>query len=319
MLSKTKLIRVTVSVMSAFWVIPGSAAQKDLNLTERFPSIEGKKLVVDAADLDLTLRTADVPEIEAEIQLHISGTGDEKGQGWIDNHTPSFTDSEDTLQITVDPGKSGFLGFGKLSARARLGLLVPGAVIPDLTTTKGSIQVRGDFPGARPLWLRSMTGDMTMVGAAASLQINGADGDVDIEVIRPLEVFGASTSSGDVQLVGGAREAKVDTASGKISLENLSGSVEISTSTGKVNITWDRLEPDAKVRIRSSSGRVQLVVPDGVHPQGTLTTTTGSIRSELPGDVVGDGSTLRLSGDGPTFDVETASAEIVLSISQIRE
>jgi len=319
MQSMRKVMRVAVSVMSAFWVMTGSAAQKDLNLTERFPSIEGKKLVVDAADLDLTLRTADVPEIEAEIQLHISGTGEEKGQAWIDNHTPSFSDSEDSLQITVNPGKSGFLGFGKLSARARLGLLVPRAVIPDLTTTKGSIQVRGDFPGARPLRLRSMTGDMTMVGAAAALQIDGADGDIDIEVIRPLEAFDVSTSSGDVQLVGGAREANVGTASGKIALKNLSGSVDISTSTGKVNITWDRLDSDARVRIRSSSGRVQLVIPDGVRPQGTLTTTTGSIRSELPGEVVADGSSLRLSGDGPVFDVETASAEIVLSISQIRE
>lgn len=313
------MTHIAISAIAVFGVATASAAQKDLNRTERYPSTEGKKLVVDAADLDLTLRSADVAEIEAEIELHISGTGDEKGQAWIESHTPSFEDSEETLQITVAPGKSGFLGFGKLSARARLGLLVPGGVRPDLTTTKGSIQVRGDFPGARPLRLRSMTGDMTMVGGATSVEIDGADGDVDIEVFRPLEVFRASTSSGDVELMGGAREARVGTASGKISLENMSGSVEISTSTGKVNITWDRLDEDAKVRIRSSSGRVQLVVPEGVHPQGTLTTTTGNIRSELPGEVVGDGSTLRLSGDGPTFDVETASAEIVLSISQIRE
>jgi len=319
MLSTSSLKRLTFAVLLAFSAAPGSAAQKDLNLTERFPSAEGKKLVIDAADLDLTLRTADVAEIEAEIQLHISGTGEEKARGWIDGHTPTFTDAEDLLRITVSPGKSGFLGFGRLSARARLGLLVPGGVIPDVTTSKGSIQVRGDFPGARPLRLRSMAGDMRMRGATAELQIDGADGDADIEVFRPLEVFKASTSSGDVRLVGGAREAKVDTASGKIWLENLSGSVEVSTSTGKVNITWDRLGPDSKVRIRSSSGRIQLVVPEGVQPQGTLTTTTGSIRSELPGEVVGDGSSLRLSGNGPVFDVETASAEIVLSISQIRE
>ena len=310
---------LTLAVASVLWVTIGSAAQKDLNLTERYPSAEGKKLVVDAADLDLTLRTADVAEIEAEIRLHISGTGGEKGQGWIDSHTPTFTDSEEVLKITVNPGKNGFLGFGKFSARARLDLLVPAGIIPDITTTKGAIQVRGDFPDARPLQLRSMKGDMTFVGAAGGMRIDGADGDADIEVIRPLEAFNASTSSGDVRLVGGARETKVGTASGQIWLENLSGSVNISTSTGKVNITWDRLAPDATVRIRSSSGQVQLVVPEGVHPQGTLTTTTGSIRSELPGEVVGDGDTLRLSGDGPTFDVETASADIVLRISQIRE
>lgn len=319
MLSDTFSKQLALAAAVVVCAATGTAAQKDLDQTTTYPSVEGKKLVVDAADLDLTLRTADVAEIEAEVQLHISGTGDEKGQAWIDSHTPDFSDAEDVLQITVNPGKSGFLGFGKLTARARLGLLVPGGVIPDLTTTKGAITVRGDFPDAHPLRLRSMTGDMTMVGAARSLSIDGADGDADIEVIRPLAVFNASTSSGDVRLVGGARQTDVDTASGKITLENLSGSVEVSTSTGKINITWDRLEPDDTIRVRSSSGRVQLVIPEGVRPSGTLTTTTGNIRSELPGNVVGDGSSLRLSGNGPTFDVQTASAEIVLSVSQIRE
>jgi hypothetical protein len=319
MLSRSLLKSLLFAALAVCCTSTGSTAQKDLDTTERFPFVEGKTLVVDAADLDVTLRTADVSQIEAHVQLHISGTGEEKGQSWIDSHTPSFTDSEGLLHISVDPGKSGFLGFGRLSARARLGLLAPTGIVPDLTTTKGSLQVRGDFPGARPLRLRSMTGDISLTGAAASLRIDGADGDINIEVIRPLEAFSANTSSGDVRLVGGSQEVNVATASGKIWLENLSGSVDVSTSTGKISITWDRLGADTKIRIRSSSGRVQLAVPEGVSPQGTLTTTTGSITSELPGEVVGDGSTLRLSGDGPTFDVETASAEIVLSISDLRE
>ncbi len=319
MLSKALMQTLVLTAISCLSAAPASTAQKDLTLTERFPSAEGKKIVVDAADLDLTLRTADVAEIEAEIQLHIGGTGEEKAQAWIESHTPVFTDSDDLLRIVVNPGKSGFLGFGRLSARARLGILVPAGVTPDLTTSKGTIQARGDFSGARPLWLRSMTGDISLTGAAASLRVDGADGDINIEVIRPLEAFNAGTSSGDVRLVGGAQEAKVSTASGKIWLENLSGSIDVSTSTGKVTITWDRLDPDATVRIRSSSGRVQLIVPEGVRPRGTLNTTTGNIRSELPGEVSDDGSALRLSGDGPVFDVETASAEIVLSISEIRE
>ncbi len=319
MLSKTLLQALVLAAVSSSLAAPVSAAQKDLNLTERFPSAPGKKVVVDAADLDLTLRTADVAEIEAEILLHIGGTGEEKAQAWIESHTPVFTDGDDLLRIVVNPGKSGFLGFGRLSARARLGILVPAGVTPDLTTSKGTIQARGDFSDASPLRLRSMTGDISLTGAAASLRVDGADGDISIEVIRPLEAFTAGTSSGDVRLVGGAQEAKVSTASGKIWLENLSGSIDVSTSTGKVNITWDRLGPDATVRIRSSSGRVQLTVPEGVQPRGTLATTTGNIRSELPGEVSDDGSTLLLSGNGPVFDVETASAEIVLSISEIRE
>ena len=313
-----RTIATNLVIGFSIFVAPGQAmaAQKDIATTESFPSAESKHLEVDAADLDVRLRTADVDVIEADLLLHIGGTGEDKAQRWIDNHTPEFTDSVDRLQITVVPAKSGFLWFGSLSARARLSLLVPDELVPDITTTSGAIQIRGDFPNAHPLHLRTSTGNVEMDGAAASIDFRSAGGDAQIKVIRPLESFFARTSSGDVSLVGGARTARVDTASGRISLQNLSGDAEVSTSTAKIILRWDRLDAGSTVRVRSSSGSVQLVVPEGVSPQGTITTTTGSVRSELPGEVVEGGMTLRLSGDGPTFDIETASGEIQLTIGE---
>ena len=293
--------------------VPTHGAQQDLARADHFPTADGKSLVVDAAGLDVRLRTADVDRIEVETELHIRGVGEEKGQRWIEAHTPVFTDEETRLTIAVEPGKFGFIGFGRLSARARLALLVPSDVAPDLTTTSGSIQVRGDFPSAAPLRLRTSTGDMEFVGAAVSIDVRTASGDAQIEVIRPLDRLFARTSSGDVRLVGGAREARVDTASGKIWLDGLSGAVEVSTSTGKITLRWDRLDAGQTVRIRSSSGRVQLVLPAGTRPGGTLTTTTGNVRSDFPGEVAEDGGALHLTGDGPVFDVETASGEILLT------
>lgn len=300
-------------------LVPGSAmaAQKDAATTERFPSAESKHLEVDAADLDVRLRTADIDVIEADLLLHIGGTSEEKAQRWIENHTPEFTDSADRLQIAVVPAKSGFLWFGSLSARARLSILAPNEIVPDITTTSGGIQIRGDFPNARPLHLRTSTGAVEVEGAAASIDFRSAGGDAQIKVVRPLESLIGRTSSGDISLVGGARTARVDTASGRISLQNLSGDAEISTSTAKIILSWDRLDPDATVRVRSSSGSVQLIIPADVSPQGTITTTTGSVRSELPGEVVEGGMTLRLSGDGPTFDIETASGEIQLTVGEV--
>jgi DUF4097 and DUF4098 domain-containing protein YvlB len=298
---------------------PASAAQKDVTRNESFPSSASKHILVDVADLDVRLRTADVNTIETEVLLHISGTSEDKAQRWIENHTPDFKDVEDRLQIVVDPGKSGFLWFGSLTARARLSLLAPYAIVPDITTTSGEVQIRGDFPNASPLFLRTSTGSVDMNGAAASVDFRSAAGDAHIRVVRPLEMLTARTSSGDVTLTGGAREVRVDTASGRISLQNLSGTTEASTSTGKITLIWDRLDPGARVRVRSSSGRVQMILPADVRPQGTLTTTTGSVRSEFPGEVVENGTTLRLSGDGPIFDVETASGEIQLLIGEIWE
>jgi hypothetical protein len=293
---------------------PARSAQKDLNRSDHFPSAEGKVVTVDGADLDISVRSADVPDIQVDTDLHIGGVGEEKAQKWIDGHTPVFTDDDKTLTIKVDADKIGFLGFGYLSAKARLSVLAPSRIIPDLTTTSGSIHVRGDFPDAAPLRLRTSTGDMEFVGVASSVDVHSASGDVEIEVVRPLESFFVRTASGDVRLVGGSRLANVDTASGKIWLGALSGSVEASTSTGKITLRWDRLDAGEKVRIRSSSGAVQLEIPASTRPAGTLTTTTGNVRSDFPGEVTEDGSSLRLTGDGPVFDVETASGEIQLTI-----
>ena len=315
------LLRTITTILSVISLVsvsaPATAAQKDLELTESFPSIDNKRLEVDAANLDVRLRTADLQSIEAEVSLHIGGTGEEKAARWIENHTPEFIDSEEGLKILVKPGKTGFLGFGSLSARARLSLLAPGEIVPDITTTSGSIQIHGDFPNASPLHLRTSTGSVDMMGAATDIDFRSSAGDIRIEVVRSLDSLMARTASGDVSLTGGVRVARVDTASGRIWLQNLSGDADVSTSTAKITLSWDRLDADTVVRVRSSSGRVQLILPEGVRPQGTLTTTTGSVRSEFPGEVVEGGMTLRLAGDGPSFDVETASGEIQMTVGDV--
>ena len=291
------------------------AAQKELTQTDRFPASAGKTVLVDAATLNVRLRAADVRDIEVTTELRIGGVSEERAANWIAERTPHFTDSTSKLDVSALPRRHGFLWFGLLTARARLGLVVPPSVIPDITTTGGDIAVRGDFAGATPFRLRTATGQMEFVGAAGSIDVRSTAGDARIDLIRPLDHLFARTSSGDVTLTGGAREVKVDTASGHVRLSNLSGSVDVVTSTGKIILRWDRLDPDATVKVRSSSGRVHLVLPADVSPRGTLTTTGGTILSDLPGTVNEAGDTVTLQGDGPVLQVETASGEITVGTS----
>lgn len=293
--------------------VSGLAAERNLASSERFPSDAGKRVVVDADTLDVSLRGADVREIEVVTELRISGVGEDKADDWIRRHTPGIEDGPRRLTVTARPGQSGFLGLGFLTTRARIGVVTPPTAVPDLTTTDGGIAVRGDFPLADPLMLRTATGHMELVGAATAVDIRTAAGDARIDVVRPLERLFARTSSGNVQLTGGARQVHVDTASGDVWLENLSGSAEVVTSTGGITLRWDRLDADDEVRVRTSSGRVHLVLPEGVEPGGTARTTAGAIRSDLPGTINETGDTVELAGDGPTLTVSSESGEIVLS------
>jgi len=306
--------RITSAIFIAFFLnaFVATAAQREHSRTEGFAAPDGTHVVIDTASVDIRLRTADISEVEVASDLRISGVGEERAERYISSHTPTTEVAEGRITVTVNPGKSGFLGFGTLTARARLGFLTPGHVIPDITTTSGSITIRGDLPNAQPLYLRTATGDMELIGAASAVDIRTASGDARLELIRPAERFFARTSSGNLNLSGGAKEVHADTASGSVWMENLSGNTDVVTSTGKITLTWDRLDADHRVVVRSDSGRIRLTLPDNVAPSGSLRTIGGTIKSDFPGIVNEAGDAVTLSGDGPELLVESASGDVVL-------
>jgi len=309
-------MRAQFSIIMTLWLISGtaSAAERSLNQTTRYPCADGKQVVVDVTGLDVEIRAADVAEIEITTELKISGVGAEKAERWIASRTPEIVDSDDRLQIVSKPGKSGFLGLGHFTSRSRLQILTPTRAVPDITTTAGSVRVKGDFPLATPLRLRTATGTLEFTGAAHSMDIRSASGDARLEVLRPFERLFARTSSGDITLSGGARDVEVDTATGNIWLANLSGSATVETSTGKIMLRWDRLNAEHEVNVRSASGRVNLTVPESIQPSGSLSTTGGAIRCELPGQTSDQGDSVTLEGSGPRIVAETASGELILAV-----
>ncbi|HSL18878.1 MAG TPA: DUF4097 family beta strand repeat-containing protein [Methylomirabilota bacterium] len=303
------------AVVALVLVVPaaGHAAQREHAATETFAAPDGTRVVIDAATVDVQIRTADVDRVAVATELRIAGVGEDRAASWIASHTPTTEVADGRITVTVSPGRSGFLGLGTLTARSRLGFLLPHHVVPDITTTGGSVVIRGDLPDARPLYLRTATGDMELVGAAASVDLRSASGDARLELIRPLERFFARTSSGNVTLTGGAREVHVDTASGSVWMDNLSGSTEVVTSTGRITLAWDRLEPHHRVVVRSDSSRIRLTLPESAAPRGSLRTIGGTVRSDFPGVVNEAGDTVTLSGEGPELLVESASGDIVLA------
>lgn len=288
------------------------AAQREHSGTETFAAPDGTRVVIDAATVDIRLRTADVTELEVATELRISGVGEEKAERFIADHTPTTEIADGRITVTIKPGPSGFLGLGTLTARTRVAFLLPSHVIPDITTTSGSITIRGDLPDAHPLYLRSATGDIELTGATAAVDIRTASGDARLDLIRPVDRFYASTSSGSVSLSGGARKVNADTASGSVWMANLSGDANVATSTGKITLSWDRLETRNRVVVQSDSAQIRLTIPEGTSPRGSLSTIGGTLRSDFPGVVSENGDTITLAGDGPEFVVDSASGNIVL-------
>ncbi|NOZ78008.1 MAG: DUF4097 domain-containing protein [Acidobacteria bacterium] len=288
------------------------AYERSINQTWTYPAKAGKKVIIDAGDVDVHVRAGDVNRVHVTAQLKISGVTVTRALSWIKYHMPTMTDQDDALTITIPRHKEGFLGLGYLTGKAHLGVILPISMIPDITTRGGTIELWGDFPGADPLRLRTATGAIHAVGAAVSVDARSVSGDIRIDVVRPLESFFARTAGGDVTLTGGAKKVHVDTASGDIWLNALSGPASIVTSSGKVTLRWDRIDPSDTIKVRGTSGDVRLVLPKGVKPSGHLRTVKGKISTDLAATISPDGMSVTFEGAGPLLDVETASGKIEL-------
>jgi len=309
------MTRHLVATLALLALAPAAAtaAQRDLNKSWSVPVVAGKHIVVDGGNANVTVRAGDVVQAVVTAELHISGVSEETADAWLSDNTPKIDDAEDRVRITVVPFHKGLLSLAHLTAHADLSLVAPISVVPDITTRNGDINLRGDFPSADPLRLRTADGKIEMTGAATSVDVRSTGGDARVEVVRPLERLFARTANGNVTLTGGARDVHVDTASGDVWLNNLSGDAEVTTSSGKITLHWDRLDSPHTVRIRATKGVIRLVIPDDVKPRGELRTTTGSIRCDLPAKIAEDGRVVTLDGDGPRLDVESATGEIILS------
>ncbi len=305
-------VLLIVGLALSFAVGQADAAVREFFGSDSFIVSDGDQVVVNVWDVDVFVRSADTPMVRCTTDLRIAGTGAEKADQWIAARVPKFTENDKGLSLSLEPGEEGFLGIGAFTRRRRLGLLIPHPVIPDLTTSSGTVTIEGDFFAADPLRLRTGSGSISFDGAAKSLKIRTTSGKTEVRVVRPLDRFWVRTSSGSISLTGGALEVEVETASGDVTLAALSGSAMVSSVGGSLDLDWDHLGPNAVVTIRSLKGDITVTLPHSIRPKGVLTTTSGAIKSEFPGVVNEKGDTVTLAGDGPRLEIETASGAIHL-------
>lgn len=309
-------VLLVVGLMLSFVVGPAEAAVREFFGSDSFVVSDGGQVVVNVWDVDLFVRAADTPMVHCTTDLRIAGTGAEKADRWIAARVPKFTESDEGLSLRLDPGDEGFLGIGAFTRRRRLGILIPNPVIPDLTTSSGAITVEGDFFNGDPLRLRTGSGPISFDGAAKSLEVRTTSGETSVRVVRPLNRFWVRTSSGPISLSGGALEVQVETASSDVTMSALSGSATVTSVGGSLDLDWDHLGPDAVVTVRSLKGDITVALPHNTRPRGVLTTTSGEIKSEFPGEVNEMGDTITLVGDGPQLNIETASGAILLQANR---
>jgi hypothetical protein len=288
------------------------AADKNEVIEQSFPSRPGKVVLIDAGALDLFVRSADIQEIRVHAELEAGAFKAAQAQQWIDAHRPALEDSEGELRIVAhDPGGVKLFK-GVIVSKARMEVVLPLSVRPDLSTTSSRLRVEGEFSEARPLRLRSASGDIELAGWAPAVEIRTTSGNVTLKASRAFERLLARSASGMVALTGGARSVRCDTSSGAVSLAGLLGPANVVTTSGDMTLVYDAIPPDAEVRLSSASGRIRLTLPPGSRPGGEVASVRGEIRSVHPGTSPANEPRLKLSGTAPTLAITTTSGKIEL-------
>jgi hypothetical protein len=295
-------------------LVSGAAAAADKNevINQTFPARPGKVVLVDAGALDLSVRAADIPEIRVHAELAAGAFKSAQAQQWIDSHRPTIEDSEGQLKILAhDPGGVKLFK-GVIVSKARMELVLPLSVRPDLSTTSSTMRLEGEFGDARPLRLRSASGDIELAGWAPEIEIRTTSGNITLKAPRAFDRLLARSANGMISLTGGARNVRCDTSSGAVSLAGLLGPTQVVTTSGDITLAFDAIPPEAEVRLSSASGRIRLALPPGSQPAGEVASVRGEIRSVYPGTSPANEPRLKLSGTAPKLTITTTSGKIEL-------
>ena len=184
------------------------------------------------------------------------------------------TQDGDTIQVEAKK-KGGFrlFDFGE-GPGAEIEITTPATTVPELTTSNGSITVRGINQSGR---LRTSNGKVVMEDVKGDFAVRTSNGSIELSSVEGR--LDMETSNGSVVVREGKGEFDIETSNGRI--EFMGGLVpggqnRFKTSNGSVSVRLAG-EPSVRLDASTSNGEVTTRLP-------ILTTSTGD-EGRLVGDI----------------------------------
>jgi DUF4097 and DUF4098 domain-containing protein YvlB len=279
-----------------------------------FRATDGSTVKVDVSFHDVTVTVVPGDEVRVSVDLETKATGD-SAERLFKRYEPTFTVEHDTLLIrSVTHRHWTLFSFGSSGVHGKVVVAMPPGKNLSLDTASGDCKVEGNLGDAK-LSADVASGDVEVHGRARTINIDSASGDVTLELEGAVDVVSADTASGDVHVTGSVKDLKADTASGDVTATGLTGPANVDTASGDVSLEWTSIGTGTKVLVDTASGDARLVLPAGTEVAGKVTTSSGAIRSDFPGEKSGRGKTLRLSSgaaEAVHVRIDTASGDVQL-------
>ncbi|MCD6249526.1 MAG: DUF4097 family beta strand repeat protein [candidate division Zixibacteria bacterium] len=149
----------------------------------------------------------------------------------------------------------------------------------------GSVAIRGS---AIDVKLTNIEGDVAVECSKGKLELTGIEGSVNVENSSGTTVgellFGDVTvrqAQGKVDLKFIEGDIKVKSTSASISIRQDRGSLDLSTSTGRVDI-YTGLDSPRDYYVSTESGDIKLSIPETSSGNLRIESQTGDIKTEMP-------------------------------------
>jgi DUF4097 and DUF4098 domain-containing protein YvlB len=172
---------------------------------------------------------------------------------------------------------------------------------------------------------RELAGQVKLQAAPGQVRATGprsaatSSWSVSVRVLVPAGVaINARTTNGSIRIQGTGAPVVLRTTNGNITAHDVGGRLEARTTNGSVRASLAAGEtPLEGVLIRTTNGSVQLALPGGVGAALQLSTTNGSITTDMPVTVQGTVTRRQLSGfigeGGPEIRLGTSNGSIRVS------
>jgi hypothetical protein len=115
------------------------------------------------------------------------------------------------------------------------------------------------------------------------------DASIRFEVRLPrsirYDIFPVTTASGNITVRNVNGDVRVNTASGNITVRDITGTVNAQSASGDVNVEIDRVEGAQRMNFSTASGNVNVKLPDSPDAEVSMSTASGSVKTDFPIDV----------------------------------
>ncbi len=197
--------------------------------------------------------------------------------------------------LTVSAGRR-FTSLGRGGA-VTVDIELPSRSRLEVSSASAQVRADGEYGDCR---FATASGNAAVGSVSGNIKADSASGGIAVEALTGTATI--STASGDAGVGDLTGDVKFRAASGSLSVGHLLGAVNAQTASGDIAVS---AAVSGTVSVQSSSGEVEIGIPEGTAARLDLRTHSGEVRNTLrPSDGPDEGDeTLKV-------DVRTASGDI---------